>query len=748
MKKRLIVENLIIFILTFIMCFGKINSYIFPFVFAFSFSLVFNKYNVYVISIAILLGLNVNFSLNNLIISLSLVMFLLLFNLFNFSKKLKNKTIIAVILLNLSHCALIFFASYSKISFISSLISLLSANLLYFVYNIFIKGLTIKNIGGIYSQDEKLCFYLIILTLFFSLAKILIFNFYPVYFITLFLILSFSLIFEARVVLTLSLLMGVGISLTNYSISSLAIVLVWGFSAVVLKQINKISMAIGIVIVDVLLGVVFNAYINYSYINLLTSLVAGLLIILIKQPSFIKISAFLNKNNTKIAENYLIYSGQNYFNEKISNLISSFNEIILSYKKMFLKSANVDDLVEFLTNLISSKYCVNCSGKYCSTKEILTENIKSLVMVAIEKDKLKLIDLPSTQNINCNNLNEIISLINNAVAEFKSFNKKTEQQNNAFITFSQNYEAFSVILESLTNKNEVLKVSNKININEAISEFSLNNILVKELVICENSVGNFNKAILIVRSYDAGKLVFGEILSKILGFKVKLTQNIPSPVFGWNILIYETAPKFDLFIGVSQSSKDKVNGDNFVNTKLSNSQIVAISDGMGTGEKANQTSNLCLDLYYNFLKAGITEQKSLEIINKLIIPMGQNNFATMDAVNFNLNNGNVDFIKFGSSTSLIKRQNKIEVIEPESLPIGSVFEARATIVSKTVFGGDYIILASDGVIDAFSNQLIDFIANLKTTNAQMMADDIVEEASFRQNKTDDLTCLVIKVNVA
>ena len=115
--------------------------------------------------------------------------------------------------------------------------------------------------------------------------------------------------------------------------------------------------------------------------------------------------------------------------------------------------------------------------------------------------------------------------------------------------------------------------------------------------------------------------------------------------------------------------------------------------------------------------------------------MGQNNFATMDAVNFNLNNGNVDFIKFGSSTSLIKRQNKIEVIEPESLPIGSVFEARATVVSKTVFGGDYIILASDGVIDAFSNQLIDFIANLKTTNAQMMADDIVEEASFRQNKT-------------
>ena len=55
-------------------------------------------------------------------------------------------------------------------------------------------------------------------------------------------------------------------------------------------------------------------------------------------------------------------------------------------------------------------------------------------------------------------------------------------------------------------------------------------------------------------------------------------------------------------------------------------------------------------------------------------------------------------------------------------------------------------MASDGVVDAFGeDSLIEFISNVRTTNAQMLADQILEEAQYR-SKLDDLTCIVIKVN--
>ena len=63
--------------------------------------------------------------------------------------------------------------------------------------------------------------------------------------------------------------------------------------------------------------------------------------------------------------------------------------------------------------------------------------------------------------------------------------------------------------------------------------------------------------------------------------------------------------------------------------------------------------------------------------------------------------------------------------------------------------GDFIILASDGIVDSFDNveEYSQFINNERVINSQMLADNILEEAECRESlHQDDKTVIVIKVN--
>ncbi|MBO4570246.1 MAG: hypothetical protein J5689_03440, partial [Clostridia bacterium] len=63
-------------------------------------------------------------------------------------------------------------------------------------------------------------------------------------------------------ILLLSLLMAIGVCLENASISGFSIILVWAFTAIILKNTNKYIISLSILIADILLGTVFNAYIT------------------------------------------------------------------------------------------------------------------------------------------------------------------------------------------------------------------------------------------------------------------------------------------------------------------------------------------------------------------------------------------------------------------------------------------------------------------------------------------------------
>ena len=745
MKKQ-ILTNILVFLMVIVVSFGKVNYYIYPLIFAFSFALINNKYNLYAVLLAVLAGFLIYFSIENLIIALNLTACLIIFDLLSLIKNKKIKHILSYFLILISQSAFLFFNSVTKTGILSSIISIISSFLIFYIINIAIKSIKLKKLSCVYSTDEKICLSVLIICLFYSLAKIEIFNVNMAYLLIFFAILFLSLTTTESLILKFTLFSAIGVCLTNYSLAPFIIFLVWATVASLSLKYNKYIIILSLILSDIIMGTIFNVYFNYSLNNLIIIGLPSIAIMLIKQKYYEKIKQYFNKNNKIILNNYIYSLTNSTLNNKLITIDNSLENLKNIYQSLLGKNISSESLSEFLARQISEKYCKNCKNSYCTMKNDLKTNISALLDIIKNKGKLNLIDVPSNLSTACLNLNEIFNEISVSFSQLNQMNDNINSKNQNYQVLLDNFISFKTILKSLTNENKSYRISNKFNSQKIINEFAYYNLFVKEIVILEDNFNNFYKAVLVLKHSDAGKLIFQERLSSILKLNLKVTSNKPSEFVGFNLVTYEISPKFQLFIGISQNSKEKKCGDNYFNQKIENNHLIALADGMGSGENANFESNICLNLLFNLQKIGLTTETSTDLINKMLIPINNEKYTTLDAVNINLFNGQASFIKFGTTLSIIERADTFEIIKPKSLPLGIISNASGTVNKTSVSAGDYIFLMSDGVVDAFGEDfLISFINSLRVTNAQLMSEDIVEEASIRQTKPDDLTCIVIKV---
>ena len=164
--------------------------------------------------------------------------------------------------------------------------------------------------------------------------------------------------------------------------------------------------------------------------------------------------------------------------------------------------------------------------------------------------------------------------------------------------------------------------------------------------------------------------------------------------------------------------------------------------------KANQISSSALSIVESFYKSQFSSETIVHSVNKILIPAGEENFTTLDAVVVDLSSGMADFVKIGASVSVIKQKNQCAVISCSSLPLGVMEKIYPTVEKKVLQVGDIVVIASDGIVDAFSSpeNFADFVNNEMFINVQMLADSILEEAESRTAHPDDMTVIVFKLN--
>ena len=146
-----------------------------------------------------------------------------------------------------------------------------------------------------------------------------------------------------------------------------------------------------------------------------------------------------------------------------------------------------------------------------------------------------------------------------------------------------------------------------------------------------------------------------KILTDILKEKIVLNQEAS---IGTR-LNFLSDDKYVMAIGNAETTKanSKVSGDSVLSIKLKDGKyLVAISDGMGSGEEARQSSNKALKMLENLLVSGFDKKTSMELINSSLINQNEEIFATLDIAIIDLYKGNIEFIKNGACPTYIKKQ--------------------------------------------------------------------------------------------
>lgn len=221
----------------------------------------------------------------------------------------------------------------------------------------------------------------------------------------------------------------------------------------------------------------------------------------------------------------------------------------------------------------------------------------------------------------------------------------------------------------------------------------------------------------------------------------------------YSTVLFLAEPEYVMTNGVAQVTKEGelVSGDNFAMVRRENGQmIMSLSDGMGSGTCACRESETVIELLEQFLHAGFSKETAVHMIHSTMLLQNHNQmFSTVDLSMVDLYTGECELLKVGASTTFFKKKNWVEALSSTSLPIGFMGKLDYESAKKKLEPGDFIIMVSDGVLDALphgeAEEIIkDIILQQETKNAQEMARDILTRALLYQEcrAKDDMTVLV------
>ena len=224
----------------------------------------------------------------------------------------------------------------------------------------------------------------------------------------------------------------------------------------------------------------------------------------------------------------------------------------------------------------------------------------------------------------------------------------------------------------------------------------------------------------------------------------------------WNTYYFLEEPNFYLLTGTAKAVKEteKVSGDNFSFYEGDDGKMAMIlSDGMGSGEKACRDSERVIELTESLLEAGFRKEAAIQMINGALASSGQEeNLSTLDICDMNLYTGECEFIKVGAACTYIKRGRLVDRLSAQNFPLGVFGQLEPEVMYRTLQNGDYVIMLSDGVLDALSQGigeevLPEIIGKMDYSNPNEIANQILTYclAQSKGQVRDDMTVLVMGV---
>lgn len=261
------------------------------------------------------------------------------------------------------------------------------------------------------------------------------------------------------------------------------------------------------------------------------------------------------------------------------------------------------------------------------------------------------------------------------------------------------------------------------------------------------------------KGFDECRKIIAPLLSDILGEHIAVKAEAPPAAKGEPTkVVFGSAKQYEVETGVAGAAKggDLLSGDSFSLLELGNGKFaVAISDGMGNGERARQESSAALSILQQLLQSGIDEKLAVKSVNSvLLLRSAEEMYATVDLAIVDLYTAHTTFLKIGSTPSFIKRGREVIPITANNLPIGIIQDIDVDFVTMQLQPGDTLVMMSDGIYDAPGHAVNKelwmkrIIGELKTDDPQEMADALLETVvRYHEGAiVDDMTVLVTRID--
>ncbi len=734
---------------------ASINQILYPFAFGMLFALTWANQKVYLLAPAYLLaGLITDFSLENAIVLLVTIFVLIVpYFIHVLCKKVMRKWEFGIFAV-LSQIGKIIFEILGGFSPILSVVNVVLGVLYLYLAIVIFEALIIRGFSNKLTSLELVSLFVLVMSLCAGFVNLNIESFSFLKLFVSFLILVFVYTSSPILTLLLAITAGVGALIATNNPLYMTPFVLWAMSALMFKNHHKIFMVIGVLCVEVLIGYYFQLYYSFGIIEALPLIISSVVFFCLPKAWLNEVSVVFNLSKDRFAMKNVVNRNREILHQRLGNLAEVFNDMNIIYRNMLKKGMLQEDVKKILNEEICDKICSYCPERnHChrtfaeNTHKVFDE----LITIAFERGKVNLLDIPSYLTSRCKQTSAILGAVNTLTTQYKKYLTMLTDVDTSKTIIADQLLGISKVISALSKEVESNVSFDSVRENKILDELTYHNIICIDAVVFEKDI-HTDVASLVVRSEDAEKLRIVDYVGKVMGKKMMIFEAFPSMRPNYTVLNLKTAPRFDCLFGIAQKTKanSAKSGDTYSIIKLDGDKILfAISDGMGSGEKAENISELSLCLIENFYKAGFDNEIILSTVNKLLNLHKEEIFSALDIGVLDLKNGIIDFIKMASPVSFIINENEVKKVESSSLPMGIVSDIKPVVKKVVINGNDFVVITSDGVSDSFENDEIfkEEIVSIKTKNPQELADQLLEKA-LSKNKgyaVDDMTILVVKI---
>jgi len=447
---------------------------------------------------------------------------------------------------------------------------------------------------------------------------------------------------------------------------------------------------------------------------------------------------------------------------RIQNLAAVFEELSSSFSgEMEVKRKNNQAAyLNYLYEQVSQHFCEKCSrydicwgrDSYHSSQQILE------LFSIVEKAELSYEKAPRDFKRRCLYAREMISTINYLFDRLLLNEYWSDKLCESRELVATQLKGVSQLIKNLAQEIDV-KAEFDLELREKLlRESKQQGLKIKEMTpLHSNGQLLLNVVADPCREGEFCQNIIAPAFSNILGERMEVCEKTCPRFRAWGQCKFtmSRACSYKINSAVVQVGKEAVCGDSFTIASLKEGkELIALSDGMGVGEKACGDSQATVRLLENLLESGFQRDVALNTINTvLLLRSAQESFATLDMIMVDLYSGDADFIKVGSAPSYIKRDKKVGMISSHSLPIGILENVDVVSERHSLCPRDILVMVSDGVLEV-SRQfnetwIIDFLSQVDESDPQLLAEMIMNKAlgMCKGKPADDMTVICLRVEL-